>query len=283
MVSRKKVITFAAFMIMLIFMTTFAGGTPQNAPIATRNVTFMDKNNEVIAVRETEVGGSVVVPEYDEYLFLGWFDASGKQITDFTNVLSNMTVYARYSEEVLADEEEQTNPNPNVTANNNGRGPSYRVIPGEEGYQVWWNGRSVAGFTLGVVKSTPKEDEECSVDCEVDIPKTLTLKGLNWNNGEGNGDGGGIISFVVAGVTLRNNVNHVTPEVFASIIKAGKYSINELYTVIDRSVTGEYEKTYDIRVALYRNGQWIIYSGTIVVDNPGGNNDNQKIKLTLED
>ena len=123
--------------------------------------------------------------------------------------------------------------------------------------------------------------------------------GLNWNNGtvnNGNGaNGGGLIQFTVDGFTFKNNKNYVTPANFAAAIATNnKPSNTDIYTVTERAtsklgdkkadkytapITGKYTKIYYVQVAMYRNGEWKIYEGTITVDNPGGNNDKQKVDI----
>ena len=109
--------------------------------------------------------------------------------------------------------------------------------------------------------------------------ETVILNNLNWNNG----NCAGINSFDVNGVTLKHNKNYVTPANFDAIIakKPDKNSNTAIFTVVERTVknNGKYEKVYEIKVALYENGLWKVYGGTITVDNPGGNNNNQKIEL----
>ena len=112
----------------------------------------------------------------------------------------------------------------------------------------------------------------------------ITLTGLSWNNGNGNGNGEGINRFTVNGITLKNNKNYVTPANFDVLVtKApGKNDETAIYTVTERTVTdnnGKYVKVYDIKVALYNDGAWKGYGGTITVDNPGGNNANQQVDL----
>jgi hypothetical protein len=123
----------------------------------------------------------------------------------------------------------------------------------------------------------PDEPEEPEIE-------TITLTGLNWNNGDGNGNGGGINQFTVNGITLKNNKNFVTPEKFDVLVtKApGKNDETAIYTVTERAVSkdnGNYVKVYDIKVALYNDDIWKGYGGSITVDNPGGNNPNQQIDL----
>jgi len=120
----------------------------------------------------------------------------------------------------------------------------------------------------------------------------ITASELNWNNGntsnKNGANGAGLISFSVDGVTLRNNKNYVTPENFSAAIAKttlGKNDNTQIYTVTDRSVTknGKYVKIYEVRVGLYQNGAWNVYSGKIIVDNPGGNDDKQIIDLVRVD
>ena len=115
-------------------------------------------------------------------------------------------------------------------------------------------------------------------------PERITLTGLSWNNGNGNGNGGGINQFTVNGITLRNNRNFVTPANFDVLITRtpGRNDVTAIYTVTERTVTGSnknYIKVYDIKVALFNDGAWKGYKGTITVDNPGGNNRNQQVIL----
>ncbi len=115
-------------------------------------------------------------------------------------------------------------------------------------------------------------------------PETITLTCLSWNNGNCGGNGGGINQFTVDGITLKNSKNYVAPDKFdAKVAKTpGKKDVTAVYTVTERAVkgaNGKYTKEYDIKVALYRDGVWKVYAGTITVYNLGGNNKNQQIDL----
>jgi len=118
-------------------------------------------------------------------------------------------------------------------------------------------------------------------------PETIWINGLNWNNGntsdKDGANGAGIISFSVDGIILKNNKNYVTPVNFDKVITKAPAKNEEpaIYTVTERTVTnnGKYEKVYDVKVALYKDNVWKGYEGTITVDNPGGNDKNQKIEL----
>jgi hypothetical protein len=131
-----------------------------------------------------------------------------------------------------------------------------------------------------IEKATKTEEIELRTETE-----KLTLSGLSWNNGNGNGNGGEINQFTVNGVTLKNNKNYITPANFeTTITKApSKNGATAIYTVTEKTTTnsnGTYVKVYDIKVALYQDDAWKGYSGTISVDNPGGNNKNQQTDLT---
>ena len=117
--------------------------------------------------------------------------------------------------------------------------------------------------------------------------ETITLSNLSWNNGntsdKDGANGAGINSFDVNGITLKSNKNYVTPANFdAAVAKTpGKNDVAAIFTVTERTVTnnGKYEKVYEIKVAFYKDGEWIVYVGTITVDNPGGNDKNQNFEL----
>ncbi|MDR1992223.1 MAG: InlB B-repeat-containing protein [Nitrososphaerota archaeon] len=116
----------------------------------------------------------------------------------------------------------------------------------------------------------------------------LVMTGINWNNGNANGNGDGINQFSVNGVTLKNNKNYMTSADFDTAVQKTpvKNDATALYTVDERTVlcsNGSYVKVYDVRVALFvaNAGTWKIYGGTIEVDNPGGNNANQTVILSL--
>ncbi|MDR1992347.1 MAG: hypothetical protein LBQ98_02440 [Nitrososphaerota archaeon] len=109
----------------------------------------------------------------------------------------------------------------------------------------------------------------------------IMITSLSWNNG----NDGGINQFSINGITLKNNKNYVTPANFDAIVAKttfDKTDNTEIYTVTKTTVTdndGQYVKVYDIKVALCQDGAWKGYSGSITVDNPGGNNKNQQTDL----
>lgn len=135
---------------------------------------------------------------------------------------------------------------------------------------------------VNVSITSPEPDPEPDPEPEPK-PEKITLTGLNWNNGNGCGNGNGINSFTVNGITLKNNKNYVTPANFNILITKtpGKKDVTALYTVTERTVAKgkNYIKVYDIKVALYSDGVWKGYGGSITVDNPGGNNKNQQVDL----
>ena len=127
-------------------------------------------------------------------------------------------------------------------------------------------------FTVTSTEPEPEPEEP--------EPEKITLTGLSWNNGNGSG----INQFTVNGITLKNNKNFVTPANFNVLVAKtpGKNNETAIYTITERTVAdnnGKYLKIYDIKVALYIGDAWNGYKGTITVDNPGGNNNNQQVDL----
>ena len=116
----------------------------------------------------------------------------------------------------------------------------------------------------------------------------ITITAINWNNGQTNNkdgaNGGGINQLTVKNIILKNNKNYVTPTNFeATITKTPSKNDNTaIYTVVERTVTnnGAYTKVYDTKIALFENNVWKVYSGSIPLNNPGGNDKNLKIDLT---
>jgi hypothetical protein len=115
----------------------------------------------------------------------------------------------------------------------------------------------------------------------------ITITDINWNNGQtsnkDDANGGGINQLTVKNTTLKNNKNYVTPTNFETTISKApsKNGNTEIYTIVERTVTnnGAYIKVYDTKVALFENNAWKVYSGSIPVNNPGGNDKNLKIDL----
>jgi len=122
----------------------------------------------------------------------------------------------------------------------------------------------------------------------IERPDFVVLSELNWNNGntsdKDGANGAGIISFKVNGVTFKNNKEYVTPANFDAKLVNGPGSNPNMFTVTERGVyyTPTYMKIYDIRVAMFVSDAWKVYAGSIIVDNPGGNDKNQIINLYPE-
>jgi len=102
MFNKKRMVVFTVFLMFMFLFITFAGGTPQNQAIATRMVTFIDGyNSEVISEQRVLVGEDAEVPEdprHDNSVFVGWYLDEDREtrVTDFSNVISNITVVALY-------------------------------------------------------------------------------------------------------------------------------------------------------------------------------------------
>ena len=111
MINRNKIVVFVAFLGTLFFMTMFAGGTTEPQRIVTRNVTFKDGvTNEELSNEIVELGKSVrvpLVPEHEELEFDGWYTEEGERVTDFSEILADMTLTTRFRDlEPIEDEEE---------------------------------------------------------------------------------------------------------------------------------------------------------------------------------
>lgn len=114
--NKKRIVVFVVFLCCLFFMTTFAGSPEQNTIIATRDVTFIDGfNNSNISEQTIEVGTDAVVPNdpyHEGYVFAGWYlyENQEQRVEDFTNILNNLTVIARYAGDAngngIADDDE---------------------------------------------------------------------------------------------------------------------------------------------------------------------------------
>lgn len=117
MFNKKRIAIFGVFLAVMFTFITFAGGTPQNQSIATRDVTFIDSyNNEELKSQQVIVGEDAEVPEdpsHEDLIFLGWYlnENRNEKITDFTNITENITVIAMYGEDRnrngIADETEE--------------------------------------------------------------------------------------------------------------------------------------------------------------------------------
>lgn len=102
MFNKKRIVVAVVFILFMFCFITFAGGTPQNQAIATRNVTFKDSyNNAELSAQRVIVGEDALVPENPRHgglVFVGWFLESDREteIRDFTNIIDDITVVALY-------------------------------------------------------------------------------------------------------------------------------------------------------------------------------------------
>lgn len=118
MFNKKRIVVFVVFFLFMFCFITFAGGTPQNQAIATRNVVFIDSyNNEEISAQKVIVGEDAIVPvdpEHNALIFVGWYLENDHDIrvTDFTSITENITVVALYGQDInnngILDDLDQT-------------------------------------------------------------------------------------------------------------------------------------------------------------------------------
>jgi hypothetical protein len=154
---------------------------------------------------------------------------------------------------------------------------------------VDYNGGNDFGFYAEYVGSPSHSCDELSFAEFKDIElwtKSLVpdISEVSWNDGNGNGNGNGINQLVVNGITLKSSKNYVEPENFAAIAKTvlAKNDPNAIYTVIGKTIdnddNGSYEKVYDIKIGLFEDSVWKVYSGLLSVGNPGRNEAVQPLK-----
>ena len=101
--NKKRLIVFGTFLLLLFCMITFASGPTYNVKVKTRTVTFIDGfDNSEISSEEVEVGKDAKVPAnpyHEDYVFTGWYEGEDR-VFDFTNISNNLTVVARYGEDL---------------------------------------------------------------------------------------------------------------------------------------------------------------------------------------
>jgi len=115
-----------------------------------------------------------------------------------------------------------------------------------------------------------------------DTDENFALTGLVWNNGDGTD--GGINQFTVNGIILNNNTNDVSSSNFDSVVakEPDETDATAIYTVTESMLidSGVSVKIYDITFALYENGAWKGYSGSIPGVDSGGDYENYQALLT---
>ena len=124
------------------------------------------------------------------------------------------------------------------------------------------------------------EDEESIIPEETFDSDVIVVSNLNWNNGNQSG----INSFMIDGMTLKNNKNYMELEDFNIATMQEMKKVPALFTVIEKNIENNngYEKEYVIKVALYKNGIWVLYNGSLIVNNEGGKEKDKTFELTKE-
>ena len=108
MFNKKRIIVFIIFILLMFFLTTFAGAPAEIAKVQTRDVVFTDSyGNKDISVQKVEVGKDAVVPEdpyHKNYVFAGWYQFNDHDIkvekNEFKNIRENMHVIALYKGDI---------------------------------------------------------------------------------------------------------------------------------------------------------------------------------------
>ncbi|MDD4795356.1 MAG: hypothetical protein PHG03_02225, partial [Bacilli bacterium] len=103
MFNKKRLFVAGAFIIALLFMTMYAGGSGEQETTAMRIVKFIDGfNNAEISSQNIEVGGDAEVPtdpKHADLLFIGWFEGDTR-VTKFENIMEDLTVKSKYVDDI---------------------------------------------------------------------------------------------------------------------------------------------------------------------------------------
>lgn len=98
--NQKRWIVLLSVIVLVLSITLLAGQRNSDDAGAKRTITFYDSQaQEEIIKYEVELGDSVTPPTpptHKDYLFIGWFDENGFEITDFSKILKNQRINARY-------------------------------------------------------------------------------------------------------------------------------------------------------------------------------------------
>lgn len=98
--NQKRWIVLLSIIVLVLSITLLAGQKSSDDAGAKRTITFYDSQaQEEIIKYEVELGDSVTPPTpptHKDYLFIGWFDENGFEITDFSKILKNQRINARY-------------------------------------------------------------------------------------------------------------------------------------------------------------------------------------------
>lgn len=117
MFNKKRIFVFVVFILLLLFMMTYASAPAETVRIITREIKFIDGfNNTELARYDVEVGTSVnppQVPTHYNKAFAGWYDYYDNtiKIEDFSSILNDTSAVALYGDDlngngILDDDED---------------------------------------------------------------------------------------------------------------------------------------------------------------------------------
>lgn len=180
MFNKKRLFVAGAFLIALLFMTMYAGGSGEQGTTAMRIVKFIDGyNNAEISTQNVEVGKEAIVPDSPTHrnnLFIGWYNDE-TEITSFKNITENLTVISRYVDDInnngIADSEEESytvtffdtiaNENISVVDILTGMDATAPAVPSHDGYTFtgWSRGFTnvASNLTVNALYRTTEELE----------------------------------------------------------------------------------------------------------------------------
>ncbi len=154
MFNKKRMVVFAIFVLLMFFLTTFAGEPAQNASVVFRDVIFTDGfDNKNISEQKVELGKAAEVPKdpyHKNYVFVGWYEHDNHKVKvekeKFDKITVDMHVDALYKDD----------------KNNNG-------IPDDE--DTYYNVRFIDSLNKKIIKS-----EKVLVGLDATAPKAPTHK-----------------------------------------------------------------------------------------------------------
>ena len=104
MFNKKRMVVFGLFILLMFFLTTFAGEPAQNASVIVRDVIFTDTyDGSNISEQKVELGKAAEVPKdpyHRDFIFVGWYQHDDHKVKvekeSFDKIMENTHVDALY-------------------------------------------------------------------------------------------------------------------------------------------------------------------------------------------
>lgn len=160
-------------------------------------------------------------------------------------------------------------------------------------YKFTWNAASATTANIEIkLETNIYQGNDFALDdiSLVNVPSTLLISGLSWNNGVikdmDGANGAGLNMFDFDGIKFKSNSNYITPGNFDALVAGSKNSGGNYYTLLDRDpyqTSGNQVKDYYIVIAEKKASGYAYYKSTITVTNPGGGPNGKNVKsITVE-